>query len=238
MGYLLDADYEDLPDNDHDAFVSLETLSRQRMHDEEADQNGNFSFYAVMRYMNEVSALAQQFEIPGITYQDSGDNYHEEYGRFTRAVEFQTAQIRVQRARRLRRNSVEISGANRERIQKLLERLKAEVQGADIPEKRKQGLLDRIGDFETELSKKRFDVAKAMMVVALAAAAANDFVGVFKEAPKLTESIIRMLGSEQVRQEEIQQLIPRSAPLKALEDQRPQNEPRLFDTDLDDDVPF
>lgn len=250
MAYLHEEDYENISEDDHEAFVSLASVSRQRLYDTETDSNGNLTWEAVMDYMNEVTALAHQLGIDGIKYDADYDQYHAEYARFVRAVEYQIAQIRIQKARRNRKSSVSISGAGRERIQHFLERLKEEVRNADIPEKRKQALLDRIADFEAELAKKRFNLAAAMAVVALVAAAAADFSGMLKDAPSFVDAISAVLGHEKQKDDEARERLRlQHEPLKAIPDMRQEEEPKLsqvtrvsfgggFSNDLDDDVPF
>jgi hypothetical protein len=240
MAYLRDEDFEELPENDGDAFTRLEAISRERLHNAETDTNGNLTYESIMGYMNEIAALASEFNIPDISYEQEPDNYHTEFGRFTRAVEYRLAQIRVQRARRLRRNSVALTGTRRERIQHFLERIRDEIQGADIPDKRKRALLDRLADFERELAKNRFDLMKAMALFALAAAAAHDFVGTLNETKELVQSISAVLGSAQIEDEEAAKLLPQHEPFKAIPDLRQDAKAAnpAFDADLDDDVPF
>lgn len=241
MGYLRDEDFDDLPDDDGDAFVRLEGLSRERLHDSETDNNGNLTYTSLMRYMNEVTALAEQFGLSGISYDDGYDDHYSEYGRFTRKVEFQMAQIRVQRARRRRKNSVALSGPGRERIQHHLERLKTEIEAAELPEKRKAALRDKLTEFEAELSQKRFNLVAAAALFALIAATSNDFVGTLTEAPKLVNSIASALGAEKLKEDEAAKLLSPSEPIKSLTDMRPKPTARpapAFDSDLDDDVPF
>lgn len=237
MGYLFDDDFDDLPEDDHDAFAKLESISRGRFHQLESDQYGNYDYLDVMSYMNEVAALAEQFGIQDITYDQDPESFQREYGRFTRAVEYQLAQIKVRRARRVRRESVSITGANRERIQHHLEKIKGEIEAADIPASRKRALMERLGEFEFELSKKRFNLARAMALFALAAAAVHDFSGTLLDTPKIIQTISGILGKEQITEDEQTKLLPAKPPLKALEDQRV-CQPKAFDADLDDDVPF
>lgn len=128
MAFLTDDDFEDLPDDDGDAFVKLSDISRKRLMASPTDRDGELMFEDLVGYMNEVSALAEQFNIPDVSYdRDFNVNANAEFAMFTRAVEYRTVQIRARRARRERRNSVALSGQGRERIQHYLEKLKAEV---------------------------------------------------------------------------------------------------------------
>ncbi|AVA13280.1 hypothetical protein [Sphingopyxis sp. MG] len=240
MAFLKDEDFDDLPDDDGDAFAKLEGISRQRLLSQERDQNDNLPFENLAGYMNEITALAEQLNIPNIGFSlHEENNIHWEYAEFTRAVEYRLVQIRTQRARRDRRNSVAISGPGRERIQHHIERLKAEIDAANIPEKRKRALMEKIADFEAELAKKRFNLAQAMMLVALVAASANDLGGAFDSVTKIVHSISETIGTEKLEDEERQRLLPPREPFKAIPDMRQKERQQVaaFDTD-DDEVPF
>ncbi len=239
MGFLRDDDFADLPDDDWDAFAKLEQISRDRLDACERDENGGVLYENGLSYMTEVAGLAAHYEIPDISYDQEMDSYSREFALFTRAVDYRTVQIRARRATRNRRNSVAISGSAREKIQHHLEKVKAEIAAADIPEKRKRSLMEKVADFERELTEKRFNLAKAMALVALAAAASHDFVGTPLDTPKLITSISEIIGSEKVEDEEQARMLPAPEPFRAIPDFRPKpKRVSAFDSDLDDDVPF
>jgi len=240
MAFLRDEDFDDLPDDDGDAFLKLADISRRRLMEQPTDRDGEFQYEDVLGYMNEVAALAETYSIPDVVFnRDFENNFNVEFANFTRAFEYRAVQIRAQRARRDRRNSVALSGAGRERIQHHIERLKAEIEAATIPEKRKRALLDKIADFEAELAKKRFNLAQAMMVVALVAATANDFGGAYEGVTKIVHAISEALGAEKLEDEERQRLLPPREPFKAIPDMRQPERQQIaaFDAD-DDDIPF
>jgi len=237
MAFLKDEDFYDLPEDDGEAFAKLEAVSRSRLLECGRDRDDNLPYDMLMGYMNEVSALADEYKIPDISYDRQANNIQWEFADFTRLVEFRTVQIRAQRARRDRRNSVAISGPGRERIQHHIERLKAEIEAADIPEKRKRALKEKIADFEAELAKKRFNLAQAMMLVALVAASANDLGGAFDGVAKIVHSISEAIGTEKLADEERQHLLPPREPFKAIPDLRRSVPTTSFDMS-DDEVPF
>jgi len=237
MAFLKDEDFDDLPEDDGEAFAKLEAVSRDRLLMLQRDGDENLPYEEIMGYLNEVSALAAQFDIPDIIYEREPNSIYSAFGDFTRRVEFRTVQIRAQRARRDKRNSVAISGPGRERIQHHIERLRTEIETANIPEKRKRALLDKIAEFEAELAKKRFNLAQAMMLVALVAASANDLGGAFDGVMKIVHSISETIGTEKLEDEDRQRLLPPREPFKAIPDMRPPVTTAAFDAD-DDEVPF
>lgn len=239
MGFLRDGDFADLPDDDWEAFAKLERISRDRLEACERDESGGIVYDNGLSYMTEVAGLAAHYCIPDISYDQEFDNFSRQFALFTRAVDFRTVQIRARRAQRDRRNSVEISGSAREKIQHYLEKVKAEIEAANIPEKRKRSLMEKVADFERELAEKRFNLARAMALFALAAAASHDFVGTLLEAPKLIISISEIIGGEKVEDEEKTLMLPTPEPFRAIPDFRPKPiQVSAFDSDLDDEVPF
>ena len=243
MGYLTNDDYDDLPSDDGEAFAKLEAISRDRLYAAQRDRDGDLPFEDILRYMNEITALADQFEITQISYDAQPEgHYSHEFARFTRAVDYRLAQIRVRRARRGQRDSVMISGPAREKIQHYVERLKEEVCAADIPDKRKKGLLDKIADFESELTKRRVNLAAVMAVVALVSAAVHDNAETLMESPKLIHSISALFGIAKAEEDEATPKLTKPEPFKAIPDMRPP-QPRTpvvsaIESNVDDDVPF
>ena len=97
--------------------------------------------------------------------------------------------------------------------------------------------MERIIDFEAELAKKRFNLAEAMMLVALVAASANDLGGAFDGVAKIVHSISEAIGTEKLEDEERRRLLPPREPFKAIQDMRPEKGAASFDSE-DGDVPF
>ncbi len=244
MGYLRNEDYDDLPADDGEAFAKLEAISRDRLYETGRDRDGDIPFEDMLRYMNEISALADQFEITEISYDAQPEgHYSHEFARFTRAVDYRLAQIRVRLSRRNQRNSVAITGPTREKIQHHLERLKEEVGAASIPDKRKQALLDKIAEFEAELTKRRVNLAAVMTVIALVSSVIHDNAETLVEGPKIVQAISALFGAAKTEEDEATPKLPKLEPFKAIPDMRPAQPPTQvasggFADDLDDDVPF
>jgi len=238
MGFLTNDDYDDLPSDDWEAFAKLEAISRDRLYSVERFQD-DISFEDMLRYMNEVSALADQFEVSDISYDAQPEgHYSYEFARFTRAVDYRLAQIRVRRARRNQRDSVAITGATREKIQHYLERLKSEINAADIPQKRKKSLLEKIAEFEAELVKKRVNLAAIMTVVALVSSVVHDNAETLIESPKLVQSISALFGTAKIEEEEAAPKLPKPEPFKAIPDLRQKPVVKALPDADDDDIPF
>jgi 3-phenylpropionate/cinnamic acid dioxygenase small subunit len=243
VGYLTNEDYEDLPHDDGEAFAKLEAISRDRLYEVDRDRDGDIPFEDMLRYMNEIAALAEQFEITEIAYDAHPEgSYLQEFARFTRAVDYRLAQIRVRLARRSKRESVAIIGPTREKIQYYLERLKTEIKAADIPDKRRSALLDRIADFEAELTKRRVNLAAVMTVIALVSSVIHDNIETMVESPKIVQAISALFGAAKTEEDEASPKLAAPDKFKAIPDMRAPSRPAraslAFDDDLDADVPF
>ncbi|MEO1167687.1 MAG: hypothetical protein AAFW97_03135 [Pseudomonadota bacterium] len=237
-------DLADLPDADQEAFVQLEEIARRRLYENgEDDQNGHVYYPHMAEYMTRVSALAEEFGVPGIQYNRSATTENE-FNRFIHAVDFQTTQINVRVARENAKSLVDFRDNSRTKIQHHLEQMKQIIIESDIPERRARSLLDRISDFEKELAKRRVNIAVAMAVIALSLAAARDFQEIATDLVRPTEAITEVVSQEQVQHEETTQLRVElakakqlNAPPKAITDQTTDRAKGAFD-ELDDDVPF
>lgn len=243
MGYLTNEDYDDLPNDDGEAFAKLEAISRDRLYTVGRDRDGDISFEDMLRYMNEIAALAEQFEITDISYDAQPEgHYSYEFARFTRAVDYRLAQIRVRAARRSKRESVAVTGPTRKKIQHYLERLKEEVQAANIPDKRKNALLDRIADFEAELTKRRVNLAAVMTVIALVSSVIHDNTETLIESPKIVQAISALFGAAKIEEDEATPQLPKPESFKAIPYLRTAPPTARvsspIDDDLDADVPF
>lgn len=220
MGYLTDADYDDLPEDNGAAFSALEGLSRDRLHSAERDERGDMYVEDLLRYMNEISAIAAEFELQGVEWDEDSENHYREFARFTRAVDAKLAQIRIQRARRNKNNSVALSGNSRQKMQHYLENLKAEVASSNLPDRHKNALLDKIREFEIELAKPRFNMALALSFVAMVTTIAHDGGETLVAAPNIVKSVLQIFHTDKQAEDDAKAALPRYVEPKKLKDHR------------------
>jgi hypothetical protein len=96
----------------------------------------------------------------------------------------------------------------------------AEIREADIPEKRKKALLDKIADFESELTKRRVNLAAVMAVIALVSSAIHDNAETLIESPKIVHAISAIFGAAKAEEDEATPKLPKPEPFKAIPDFR------------------
>ncbi|HEU0045235.1 hypothetical protein [Sphingomonas sp.] len=240
MPFLTHRDFEDLPDNDEEAFSYLVSKIDERVSNAETDSHGNLTYMTIGDYMNEVGALAQQFSIPGISFTPPNDDYFDQYNKFQWSVQASLTRIRVTKARRDTHLSVDIAAPVRRKIHHYLEQLKTEIVNANLDAKRSRALLDRIKELEVELAGgKRVNLAVVMAVVALTLQATTDAGEMLLNARKYAGAISQLIGSEKVKEPQV----TRPPPQQRIEDKRPalkhtQGSPVRPNITDDDDVPF
>jgi hypothetical protein len=218
MGFLTSEDFDYLSEDDIEAFMKLEAISRGRLNPDNIDATG-LEYDPIVRYMNEISALAKEFGLDPLDFDYPPENGQLEYVRFTLAVDHRRARYFVQRSRRNNNGSAAITGAARKKIQHYIEKLRDEISAAPITEKRKKALLDKITELEGELSKRRVSLAAMMTVAALVSTIVHENVETLKEAPGLIQSISALFGSAKEDEIELQRL-SKPEPQKAIPDMR------------------
>lgn len=236
-GPLLRAeDYDSAPDDDMRAFLYLEEIARKRMYQVYEEDQNNSRYYPLRgEYMTRVAGLAAAFDIPGIDFNPEA-NFDNEFYRFIKDVDFQTTQISAGLARQKKRSSVSFEASEKAKIRRSLNQIKKCIEEAEISERRRQVLMARILEFETELDRTRssFGVIATAALVILAAAADLKTVGVDISAS--TKSLVELVAAKRLEadQNTPSQLPP---PLKLIEPPKPVSAPTGYD-DLDDDIPF
>lgn len=155
MGYLRDSDFFNLPEDDAEAFIHLEGISRTRLMENIRGEFSNESYDAIFRYMNEITAVAMELCVGDLYFDPETESYNAEFKRFLMAVDSIIARLRVQRARRDRHGVLELTNAAHGTIQAHLVRLKSEIRATGMAETRKRSLLDKVDDLELDIVERR-----------------------------------------------------------------------------------
>lgn len=155
MSYLRDSDFFNLPEDDAEAFIHLEGISRTRLLESIHGEFSSDSYDAIYRYMNEITAIAMELNVGDLYFETETDSYNTEFKRFLMSVDSIIARLRVQRARRDRQGVLELTGAAHGTIQAHLVRLKSEIRATGMAETRKRSLLDKVDDLELDIVERR-----------------------------------------------------------------------------------
>ncbi len=120
------------------------------------------------RYVNFILTAAKEYEfkpfsdaeLPEFSAFDSVffNNFTSEMGKVTGA-------LILRRSARSKRNSVLITHDKKVRIRGNVEKIRDEIEKSHLEEAKKKRLFEKLDEFETELDKKRVDIAKAAIAI-------------------------------------------------------------------------
>ena len=150
--------YEQLPDDEHEAFLQLEREFRDELESRQEDQNSNWT-YVTADYMNKVQAAAMALEIEALSdfsvdTRDIG-SHNANFDDFLRAVDSVIIQMRIDISRRQNAMIVGLTEAQKTKIHHFIEKIREEVEISAAPAPKKERLFDLIARLAEEVSKDR-----------------------------------------------------------------------------------
>lgn len=150
--------YEELPEDNHAAFLHLEREFRREMHHLQEDQNSNWS-YVTADYMNKTLAAATALDVDAlagfsVTTRDM-DEHRENFDDFLRAVDNVIVQMRILNSRTRNSMTVGLTESQKTKIHHLIEKIRTEVEASTTPESKKDKLFDILNNLAKEVSKNR-----------------------------------------------------------------------------------
>jgi hypothetical protein len=242
--YITDEELDGLPDNPLLRFVGIEKIVRERY--ERACNNlgpEESSLAFVRRYMSIVLPTAKRYGVAGLEgWQRPGplDDNWDWYNAFLADVDYAVTDIRLQRAERLKVNSVQLDASTKQKLRHLTNEIRETVDKLDVSVAKKEKLYSRLSELEDEINRDRtrYEAVAALMIEAC------DDVG---EAAKRLEPVVRIV--ERIgaaigiakRAEDAQARLPAPSEQKRIE-HRPKGPPtskgKPFDRQLDDEIPF
>lgn len=128
-------------------------------------------------------------------------------------------------------NSVALPRTTKTKIFAQIERLRGMVSAADLPERQKKRLFDKLDEFHSLVVAPRTDFAKLMIILAAFSSIGSDAVRLLVDAPIAIENIWKMVGEAIEGEHEEQRLLEEAGKPLQIADQRPRN-------NLDDEIPF
>jgi hypothetical protein len=178
----------------------------------------------------------------------SDNAFYDEYSQFCLAVQGEVARIRI-RGRRSRNSvSVQLTDNTRTKIEHYISRLWETINKSNLPDHRKKALRDKLDELSEELGKRRLNLGKTMVVLAVVMAGLQGLANmttIAAEGESAVASIMKLIGVDKETEETaVSRLAP---PPKALPAPPSHARPRLAVpsraplravNDLDDDIPF
>lgn len=150
--------YEELSEDDHVAFLQIEKEFRGQMDIMLEERNLNWD-HITAEYMNKTLAAASALNIDALdgfsVNTRDADEHRENVGDFMRAVDSIIVQMRIMNSRARNSMTVGLNEAQKTKIHRLIEKIRAEVEGSSTPEGKKDKLFDILNNLAKEVSKNR-----------------------------------------------------------------------------------
>lgn len=245
LDFVSQDDLDDLEDDPRQAFMQIVNLAQRSLSSKlqklDQDQEDQWRAAEDVRhsFMNVVVATSKRFEIePFCLMEVPRINDSLNFKQFKSDLDHFVTQLVLDNSEQKKRNSVSILPKSKEKIKNYINALRDCVQNANMDEKKRSALLNRLDDLEAELEKKR---ANMLLVAKLAFEVLAIPGGVWASydiATKLMSNISQVV--EEAHQADLaNRPVAISRPVPALS--APRKEPVYrggFADDLDDDVPF
>lgn len=241
--------YEHLPQEANDQFAVLVRIAQSNLVRLLDDSNSHdFSTEVRSQFISTILGIAEALDIDGLPQIAPGDLT--DYGSYTMFQVYLAgvvARVRLQGNLIAKPHSVELGRVTKAKILQDIEQLRRSIDQADIPEKKRAALRDKLDELEVELSKQRLSFARTMAIAASIMAIVGSGTVALANASDATDTVmrvIRFIGEDKDKEEE--ERLRLAPPPKALPDHtKPKSaaEPAPSGTtsnydDLDDDIPF
>ena len=234
---ISDEAYDTLPAEAEKRFTAIERICRKNMMAMLSEDNHQ-SFEALVQtqYMTIVTASAEELGIAGIQYVDHFDSVSQDLREVLRQVTGVTAKIKLRNSSSRDALSVRLGRKTKGLIENELTKLRDAVKDSTLSDDKKARLLDKIGEFRTELHKERLRFGVSLSVLASIGAMVGGTTAFLAEAPDAIVTITHLIGVD--KQKEDDEIIRLEGPLKPkLLAPPPAATKTAWDT-LDDDIPF
>jgi hypothetical protein len=122
-------------------------------------------------YINNVLATASELNVDILQYWINNPSESNESSNF-RQIKFDIdgaiTRIKIRHAQLIRKTSVRLELATREKIRELINKIKLTIEGIDLPLSRKEALMGRLNAFATEVDRDRtrFEAYAGLMIEA------------------------------------------------------------------------
>ncbi|MEH2475948.1 hypothetical protein V1281_002879 [Nitrobacteraceae bacterium AZCC 2161] len=190
-------------------------------------------------FMNVVIAAAKKYgiepflslEVPKL--KNFGSEDHRE---FRADLDHYMTQLVLDNSSRAKRDSVMISSDLKDSIRTYIYHLRKLIEEAkDLDEAKRQMLLQRLGEFERELDKKRLSLLAVTLLAITLAGAPGAIWSSADAANKLLANILRTVGEAKIADDASRRLAPAEPPMAITGPRSKTAEPSR---DMADDIPF
>lgn len=246
-GLIDQAEIDELPDDNVSAFIEFERICRERLEEILASLNGEHDDWGPprIRYMAKVGAAAREYRISGwdnLPEPNPHNFQHEQYVVFDHDITQMVTRLQIQKAMQRNAESVSLPPSRAAQIEKYVEVLRRRIEQSDFDPKKKAALLKKLEALKAELTGKRADLSKTMLIIASIVTTINQTEQAVIKLPQAISAFMEVIGLVKQDEEAEKAAIAAAAAPKALEDKRPKPmQSRIPDSksaDIDDEIPF
>lgn len=248
MKYALidQADIDELPDDPYAAFVAFESICRQRLGEVLATLGEHDNWDEPrLRYISKVSVAAKEYDVPGwdeLPEPNVHNFQYEHFAAFDHAVTQITTALQIKKAKQRNAESVRLPVSRAAEITKYVEILRRRIEASDFDEKKKASLYKKLEALRAELTGKRADLSKTMLIIASVMTAVNQAEAAVIKLPEAIAAVMKVIGYVKEDEDAEKAAIAAAAAPKAIEDMRRRAPPSKahggFSSQSDDEIPF
>jgi hypothetical protein len=249
LNFVTQEELDGLDEDPRKAFMQLVNYAQKSLFNQtskinpENEYDWNRIEELQQKFMNVIVASGKKYEVEpfaSINIPKHSEYRTTDYKQFESDLDHYVTQLIIDNSLRTRKNSVGILQNSKEKIRDYVRALKTCIENAQMEEKKKQTLLDRLEDFEKELEKRRTNVmAVTMLALDILAVPGGAWASV-EITQKLITNITQVFADSKSIEDQIKQ-IEKTTPPKALSPPRKPMEKEKITNDLDsldDDIPF
>jgi hypothetical protein len=255
LDFITQDELDDLDEDPSRAFMSIVTLAQRRLGDQtkgydsenqlewEARQELRYSF------MNFVVAAGKRLEIEPFAsmqvprHKDFADP---DYRQFQADLDHYITQLLIDNGIRTKKDSVQILPKTKDKIRQYIYALRDCIENADLIEAKREILLDKLKNFESELEKRRLNILAVARLSFELLAIPGALWASGEVTHRLITQVMQTVAEARVAEQETRQLAPVEAPKalsapRSLQASQPLKAPRGLQAspnEIDDDIPF
>lgn len=190
MPLISKADFDDLPSEPIERWLSLRDLVEQRFESRQ-DFNSGPDLNVCLEYVEILKAAAEELGVGSIE-DISPANVREEFDIFRANIAALATKLSLRKATSVSSKQVALSASVAERLRHDTYKLREFVTSANMVDRKKRILQSLLDEFLYELERDTLDYSRAMRVLALCAAAIGGTTAFLANAPEAANTIVSM----------------------------------------------
>lgn len=246
LDFVTQDELDNLDEDPRMAFMTLVNHAQRRLSQQaerlDPNERSDWDRREELRhsFMNVVVAAAKRLEIEPFVSMDvpRQSNFGDkDYMQFKADLDHYITQLMLDNSIRSRQTSVEILHASKEKIRNYIRELRTCVENGNMPQSKRNALLEKLDRFEKELEKRRTSMVQVALLTYQILSVPGAVWASTDITHKLIHNVMHIVAIEKAREDETKQIGSSEAP-KALSSPRPNEKAHTQKPDLDDEIPF